>query len=38
MIFISTELLESIALSDRIIVIFKGEIMGNFIAEGSDVN
>jgi simple sugar transport system ATP-binding protein len=37
-LFISTELPEVMALSDRIIVMFKGEIMGDLIAEDADVN
>jgi simple sugar transport system ATP-binding protein len=36
-LFISTELPEVMALSDRIIVMFKGEIMGDLIAENTDV-
>jgi len=37
-LFISTELSEVMALSDRIIVMYKGEIMGELEAEGADVN
>jgi simple sugar transport system ATP-binding protein len=37
-LFISTELSEVLALSDRIIVMFKGEIMGDLIAENVDIN
>lgn len=37
-LFISTELPEVMALSDRIIVMFKGEIMGDLDAEEADVN
>jgi ABC-type uncharacterized transport system ATPase subunit len=37
-LFISTELPEVMALSDRIIVMYKGEIMGDLIAEKSEVN
>lgn len=36
-LFISTELPEVLALSDRIIVMFKGEIMGEIDAEDADV-
>jgi simple sugar transport system ATP-binding protein len=36
-LFISTELPEVLALSDRIIVMFKGEIMGELDAEDADV-
>jgi ABC-type uncharacterized transport system ATPase subunit len=37
-LFISTELPEVMALSDRIIVMYKGEIMGELEAESADVN
>ncbi len=37
-LFISTELSEVLALSDRIIVMFKGEIMGDMDAEKVDIN
>jgi len=37
-LFISTELSEVMALSDRIIVMYKGEVMGELEAEGADVN
>ena len=37
-LFISTELPEVMALSDRIIVMFKGEIMGDLQAEKVDIN
>jgi simple sugar transport system ATP-binding protein len=37
-LFISTELPEVMALSDRIIVMYKGEIMGDLEAEHADVN
>ncbi|OGO26009.1 MAG: ABC transporter [Chloroflexi bacterium RBG_16_51_16] len=37
-LFISTELPEVMALSDRIIVMFKGQIMGDLVAEDADVN
>ncbi len=37
-IFISTELPEVMAISDRIIVLFKGEIMGELEGESADVN
>jgi len=37
-LFISTELPEVMALSDRIIVMYKGEIMGELDAESADVN
>ena len=36
--FISTELPEVMSLSDRIIVMYKGEIMGELEAESADVN
>jgi len=36
-IFISTELTEVLALSDRIVVAFKGQIMGEVDGEGADV-
>ena len=35
--FISTELSEVLALSDRIIVMYKGEIMGELLGENADV-
>ena len=37
-VFISTELSEVLTLSDRIIVFFKGEIMGEVKGEGADVH
>jgi simple sugar transport system ATP-binding protein len=37
-LFISTELPEVMALSDRIIIMYKGEIMGDLEAENADVN
>jgi simple sugar transport system ATP-binding protein len=37
-LFISTELPEVMSLSDRIIVMYKGEIMGELEAEFADVN
>jgi simple sugar transport system ATP-binding protein len=37
-LFISTELPEVMSLSDRIIVMYKGEIMGELDAESADVN
>jgi ABC-type uncharacterized transport system ATPase subunit len=37
-LFISTELPEVLAVSDRILVFFKGEIMGELRAETADVN
>jgi simple sugar transport system ATP-binding protein len=37
-LFISTELPEVLAVSDRIVVLFKGEIMGELDAENADVN
>lgn len=37
-LFISTELPEVMALSDRIVVMYKGEIMGELAAEEADVN
>jgi len=37
-LFISTELPEVMALSDRIVVMFKGQIMGELEAETADVN
>jgi len=37
-IFISTELPEVLALSDRIIVMYKGQIMGELAGENADVN
>lgn len=37
-LFISTELSEVLALSDRILVFFRGEIMGELNAETADVN
>jgi len=37
-IFISTELPEVLALSDRIVVAYKGQIMGEIDGEGADVN
>lgn len=38
MLFISTELPEVMALSDRIIVVFDGQIMGELDAEDADVD
>ena len=38
MLFISTELPEVVALSDRIIVMFEGQIMGELDAETADVD
>jgi simple sugar transport system ATP-binding protein len=37
-LFISTELSEVLALSDRILVFYRGEIMGEVMAETADVN
>ena len=37
MIFISTELTEVLALSDRIVVAFKGQIMGEIDGKDADV-
>jgi simple sugar transport system ATP-binding protein len=37
-LFISTELPEVLTVSDRIIVFFRGEIMGELNAEAADVN
>lgn len=37
-LFISTELQEVMSLSDRIIVLFRGEVMGEVEAEGADVS
>jgi simple sugar transport system ATP-binding protein len=37
-LFISTELSEVLTVSDRIIVFFRGEIMGELNAEAVDVN
>ncbi len=37
-LFISTELPEVMALSDRIVVMYKGEIMGEVDAEKAEVN
>ncbi len=37
-LFISTELQEVMSLSDRIIVLFRGEVMGEVDGEGADVN
>jgi len=37
-LFISTELQEVMSLSDRIIVLFRGEVMGTIAGEGADVS
>lgn len=37
-LFISTELPEVLALSDRIVVMFKGDIMGEVDSKDADVN
>jgi len=37
-LFISTELQEVMSLSDRIIVLFRGEVMGSISGEGADVS
>jgi len=37
-LFISTELQEVLSLSDRIVVLFRGEIMGDVAAENTDIN
>jgi ABC-type uncharacterized transport system ATPase subunit len=37
-LFISTELQEVMSLSDRIIVLFRGEVMGEVAGEGADVS
>jgi ABC-type uncharacterized transport system ATPase subunit len=37
-LFISTELQEVMSLSDRIIVLFRGELMGEVAGEGADVS
>ena len=37
-LFISTELQEVMSLSDRIVVFFRGEIMGNVDADKADIH